>query len=64
MRSIICLYFTEECAFRFLYFPKINDHDAVDGIELLQKTYSIHRDDSEVVEKICQVFKKFCIYGN
>ena len=55
--------FLEECAFRFIYLPKINEEEAVDGIELLRQAYSIHRDDSEVVESICRVFKQFCIYG-
>lgn len=52
----------EECAFRFIYLPKMNEEEAVDGIELLRKAYNIHRDDSEVVESICGVFKQFCIY--
>jgi hypothetical protein len=43
--------------------PKINEEEAVDGIELLRKAYNIHRDDSEVVESICGVFKQFCLYS-
>jgi hypothetical protein len=61
--SLIVIY--EECAFRFLYLSSGSshrDHD-LEGFELLKQAYLKHKDESDVVEHICCVFKELCRYG-
>ncbi|RNA08907.1 serine threonine kinase-like domain-containing STKLD1 isoform X2 [Brachionus plicatilis] len=55
--------YLEDCAFRFLYLaPSGSNKKEIDGINLLKKAYSIHKDERDVVECICNVFKELSSY--
>ena len=53
----------EESAFRFIYVPASESNSEIDGVNLLNKAYSIHKDFSDIVKPICFVFKELCNYG-
>lgn len=60
--SLIALF--EESAFRFLYLPAGGPNGAdLEGFELLRRAYYNHKDDSQTVEHICQVYKELTTYG-
>lgn len=56
--------FFEECAFRFLYLPANESNKELDGIELLKRAYQKHKDEKEIVQHICSVFKELSNYGS
>ena len=56
--------FSEDCAFRFLLVPPSADlSEEIEGISLIKKAYNLHKDNSEVVEVMLQLFLQLCKYS-
>jgi hypothetical protein len=43
--------------------PSVDVSEEIEGISLIKKAYNAHKDNSEVIEIICQLFLKLCRYG-
>ncbi len=53
----------EESAFRFVYLPTSDMNNEISGFELLKEAYCRHKDKSQIVLQICNVFRELIKYG-